>query len=203
MIRTFGGCAAVVLGLLISPTMSAAAACEGAGCRATANAKPLNIMQFMREQAASTRGAQPRHRSTRAAAKVHRVPHRAIAARRKSAPVPPVAAASFASRPASAVQDVASDEHKTIDRIADAAAVATMDAAIPFVSDVQLVDAKEFNDIDRKAEGAGPASVNMTQDDKGPAQSEQVNVSWLHWIWSAVGSTFAALATAVHQLISV
>ena len=33
--------------------------------------------------------------------------------------------------------------------------------------------------------------------------SEQANASWLQWIWSALGSTFAALATAVHQLIRV
>ena len=65
MIRAIAGCAALVLGLLLSPNVSAAAACEGAGCRATANAKPLNIMQFMREQAASTRAAEPRHRSAR------------------------------------------------------------------------------------------------------------------------------------------
>ena len=89
---------------------------------------------------------------------------------------------------ASDVQVVPSDEFNAIDRAADAAPAETAGTAVPTGLDVQLVDSKEFNDIDRKA-------------DDGKAHVEQANVSWLRWIWSALGSTFAALATAMHQLI--
>jgi hypothetical protein len=200
MIRALTSRTAFVFGLLIGPSLSAAAACEGVGCRATA--KPLNIMQFMREQAASTRATEPRQRGARAAAKAQRVPHRATAARRKPTRVPPEAAASFALRPAPDVQDVAIDEGKTIDRITDTAAAQSMGATTAPDPEVQLVDAEEFNDIDRKAESARLASV-MTPEDNGPTHSEQANVSWLHLIWSAVRNTIAALATAVQQLVRV
>ena len=203
MIRAIAGCAALVLGLLLSPNVSAAAVCEDAGCRATAKTKPLNIMQFMREQAASTRVAEPRHRSTRATEKVQRAPRRAITARRKPVPIPVEAAASFASRPAPNVQDVASDEQNAIDGIADAAPAETTGAAIASGPDVQLVAAAEFNNIDRKADNGPPLSANTVRGDDAQTHSEQANASWLKWIWSAMGSTFAALATAVHQLIRV
>ena len=201
MIRAVAGWAALVLGLLLSPNVSAAAACEGAGCRATAKAKPLNIMQFMREQAASTRAAEPRRRSARATAKVQRAPHRAITARRKPVPMPVEAAASFASQPAPSVEDMASGEHNAIGRIADAAPAETTGAAIASGPDVRLVDAGELNDIDRKADTGPPFSADTARGGDAPTHGEQANASWVKWIWSAVGSTFAALATAVHQLI--
>ncbi len=53
MFRTTLCCAALAMGLLIGLSEAAPAACEGDGC----SSKPLNIMQFMREQAASTRVA--------------------------------------------------------------------------------------------------------------------------------------------------
>ena len=49
-----------LLGLLSGPSATAAPACNGTECRTPANGKPLNVMQFMREQAASTRKAEPR-----------------------------------------------------------------------------------------------------------------------------------------------
>jgi hypothetical protein len=66
--------------------------------------------------------------------------------------------------------------------------------------DVQLVDADEFNDLDRKADD-GAARVTDSTREQPPAHVDQAKVSWLRWIWSALGNTFAALATAVHQLI--
>jgi hypothetical protein len=183
MLRATACCAAlaVVLGLLSGPSATAAPACDGTECRPPANGKPLNIMQFMRKQAASTRKVEPRPA------------HRTVAARPKPAQLPAEAAASFASQPesdvqASDVQVVASDEFNAIDRAAAAAPAETAGTAVPTGPDVQLVDAEEFNDIDRKA-------------DDGKVHVEQANVSWLRWIWSALGSTFAALATAMHQLI--
>jgi hypothetical protein len=214
MLRALACCAApalvfaLVLGLPSSPSASAAPTCDGMACRTPAKGKPLNIMQFMREQAASTRKAESRPVSSRPVAKVQRPAHRTIAARPKPAKLPAEAAASFASQPesdvqASDVQVVASDEFNAIDRAA-AASAETIGTAVPTGPDVRLVDAEEFNDIDRKADDgklrlAEPMSKQLPKQPQ--VHVEQANVSWLRWIWSALGSTFAALATAVHQLI--
>jgi hypothetical protein len=202
MFRAVAGCTALVLGLLLSLNASAAPACEGAGC-ATAKAKPLDIMQFMREQAASTRVAKPRHGHARVTAKVKRAPHRMIAAWRKPVRMPVEAAASFASRPELKEQAkapvVTPDEHNASDHTADTAPSETTGAAVATGPDVQLVDAEQLNDIDRKAD-VGPTSANPERSD-APTNSEQANASWVQWLWSALGITFAALATAVHQLV--
>jgi hypothetical protein len=208
--------AALGLGLLMGPTVPATAACEGDGCSATANAKPLNIMQFMREQAASTRVrnpsastrvAKPRPSYTQATAKVPQAPHRAIAARKKPAPVPVEAAASFASRPEQDTQPPAISSpynpFNPFDDLANAAPAETTGAAIVGGPNVQLVDAEELNDIDRKADSAPALSTNSAPGDGRQTHSEKANTSWLRWIWSALGSTFTALATAVHQLVRV
>jgi hypothetical protein len=220
MLRSTACCAApalvlvLVLGLTSSLSAAAAPACDGTECRTPANGKPLNIMQFMREQAASARKAEPRPVTSRPVAKVQHPAHRTIAARPKPAKLPVEAAASFASQPesdaqvsdvqVSDVQVVASDEFNGIDRAAAAASAETVGTAAPTGPDVQLVDAEEFNDIDRKADDGKLRLADATTK-KMPEQTqvhvEQANVSWLRWIWSALGSTFAALATAMHQLI--
>ena len=99
------------------------------------------------------------------------------------------------------MQVVASDEFNDIDRAAAATvpAAETTGAAIAAEPKVQLVDTEAFNDIDRKAADRPPLSATARIADAHA--SGQASVSWLQWIWSAVGSTFAALATAVHQLI--
>jgi hypothetical protein len=66
-----------------------------------------------------------------------------------------------------------------------------------------LVDATEFNDIDRKADDGPPLSVQAAQRDDTQIKAEQADSSWLQWLWSALTSTMAALATAVHQLIRI
>ena len=195
-------CCALALGLMSSLSATAAPACDGAECRTPRNGKPLNIMQFMREQAASTRKAEPRPVTSRPVAK-QRPAHRTIAARPKPSKLPAEAAASFASQPASDaqvsdVQVVASDEFNAIDRAA--ASAETIGAAMSTGPDVQLVDAEEFNDIDRKADD-GKLRLVEPMPKQPQVHVEQANVSWLRWIWSALGSTFAALATAMHQLI--
>ena len=201
---------ALGLGLLSGVDASAAPDCDGAECRKAAPAKPLNIMQFMREQAASTRVAEPRRATARAGAKVDRPARRAVAAQTKPAnrplPLPIAASASFASQPAQdtqaqRVQVVASDELNAIDRATGPTPAETMGAAIADGTAVQMVDGEEFNDIDRKAENSPPLSTDAMPQQKAPAPNEQTNSSWLQWIWSAVGSTFTALATAVHHLI--
>jgi hypothetical protein len=202
MFRAIIGCAAWLLGVLLSVNVSAAPACDDAEC-ATATAKPLNIMQFMREQAAATRVVKVRDANPGTIAKVRRPPRRAIAAPRKPVPMPAEAAASFAARPDQKEQmkapAVTADEPTAIDRTADMAPSETMGVAAAVGPDVQLVDAEEFNDIDRKAD-TGSLSADTGQSSDAQARGQQANTSWRQWLWSAVGSTFAALATALHQL---
>jgi len=211
MFRAIVGRAAVALGLLLSLSLSAAPACNGAGC---ADGKPLDIMQFMRQQAASTRtgeskrvGGKSRHAKPQAKTAVKHGDGRTIAARAaaqpKPAPMPAEAAASFASRPeqpAQHVEAVGSGEPNAIDRTADAAPAETVGAAVASGPIVQLVDAAEFNDIDRKADDGAPLEAKIAPSDYARTQAEQADSSWLQWLWSALTSTVAALATAVRQL---
>src|SRR5690349_18658912 len=114
MFRTIVCCVALILGLSVNAV--AAPACGDAECPTAAKSKPLDIMKFMREQAASTRQAtihitKPRPGKTRPVAQVRhpvqRPVRRAVATRRKPAGMPVEAAASYASQQP-AVQVVAS-----------------------------------------------------------------------------------------------
>jgi hypothetical protein len=228
MFRTIVCCAALVLVPFLGLSLNAVAApvCDDTECQAATKSKPLNIMQFMREQAASTRAATPRQsgiakprqsklepvaHKVLPVAHVQRPARRAVAARPEPAGLPTEAAASYAAQQPP-VQVVASDEFNDIDRAAPATATSeeTTGAASGAEPTVQLVDTEEFNDIDRKAEErlrlsaleriadahASAGQTNVTQ----PSVA-QPTVSWLQWIWSAVASTFNALATAAHQLV--
>jgi hypothetical protein len=212
MFRTTLRCAALAMGLLIGLSEAAPAACEGDGC----SSKPLNIMQFMREQAASTRVgkpsagprvAKPRPSYSQATAKAPRAPHRAIAARKRSVPAPveaATAATAVASPPAQDTQPPAmAAPYNPFDRTADAFPAETTGAAVASGPEVQLVNAEDINDIDLKANSAPALSSNPAPVDGSQTHSEQAGVSWLRRIWSALGSTFTALATAVHQLVRV
>ena len=76
-----------------------------------------------------------------------------------------------------------------------------------------MVDAEEFNDIDRKAyDGLVAEAAKLRADAEArvapqasepssPSNAPRTGTSWLRWIWSATAGTFAALAAAVHQLI--
>jgi hypothetical protein len=212
MFRAIAGCTALAVGLLLSLNLPATSACNGTGCP-TAAGKPLNIMQFMREQAASTRvhETQPHHGKTQAKAKVTHRSHRTVAARPKPSlmpsPMPAEAAESFASRPQQQapanVGVVTSDDANVPDRAAYGAPAETMGAAVAIGPAVQLVDAQEFNDIDRKADDSAPVLSSVAGGDAVQTDSNQANTSWLHWLWSALAGTFAALATAVRQLVHI
>jgi hypothetical protein len=188
MFRTIVCCAALVLGLLPSLNVSAAPACDGAACEPMAKSKPLDIMQFMREQAASTRAVKPQHGNIRTTATTPRAARPKTTARTKPARLPAEAATSFATQPDPGVQVVAGEEFNAIDGTATAVPAETTGAAVATGPDVQLVDAEEFNDIDRKAAG-------------GTSNDGRANPSWLQWIWSALSGTLTAVATAVHHLI--
>jgi hypothetical protein len=223
MFRTIVCCAILSLGLSLNAI--AAPACDDAECQTTTKAKPLNIMQFMREQAASTRAATSRQSGTTkprqskaqsVARKAPSVAHgqrparRAVAAGPKPSGLPTEAATSYAAQQPP-VQVVASDELNDIDRAAPTPATATSDettgAAAAAEPNVQLVENGEFNDIDRKAEELLRQSALARMADAeantkvAQPSAAQTNVSWLRWIWSGVANTFAALAAAAHHLV--
>src|ERR1700760_4774967 len=58
MFRT-NACGALLALSLLTVSGVAARACDGDDCAAPSRVKPLDIRQFMREQAASTRGTNP------------------------------------------------------------------------------------------------------------------------------------------------
>ena len=75
---------------------------------------------------------------------------------------------------------------------AEAAAVQTTGIAVAAGPAVQLVDAAEFNDIDRKADDRAAQSIDRARGDDAGTHNGQANTSWLQWIWSAVVSIFTA-----------
>jgi hypothetical protein len=225
MFRTIVCCAALILipFLGLSPNAVAAPVCDDAECQTATKSKPLNIMQFMREQAASTRTAMPRQSGTAKprqskvqpvaqkalpVAHVQRPTRRAVAARPRPAGLPTEATASYAAQQPP-VQVVARDEFNDIDRAAPATATSeeTTGAASAAEPNAQLVEFGEFNDIDRRAEErlrlSALARIADAQASARQANVTQTGVSWVQWIWSAVRSTFAALASAMHQLVGV
>ena len=199
MFRVIACCAALVLGL-------------GANAVAASESKPLDIMKFMKEQAANTRPASPRAAKPQqskapAVAQAPRPAHRAVAARAKPARLPIEAAASYATQEPR-VQIVAGDELNDIDRAApEAAAPAeTTGSAVATAPNVQLVDNGAFNDIDRKAEDRLPVSTAMriaAAHASAPQSSVPPTMSWWQWIGSALANIFMALAAAVHHLTGV
>jgi hypothetical protein len=203
-----------------------ASACEGVDCPAPAKVKPLDIMQFMREQAASTRvGQPPRHHSAKAAsakpkqktthptAALEPVPVTAQA----PASLASDAAASFASRSYASqeppkqlpVPVLAREEFNAIDSAAPVPSTETTGASTANDPNVQVVAAAEFNDIDRKADESKPSpfpTIEMpgaAELAKPKAASSPTAVAWLQWLWSTVTGTLTALAAAVRQLIHV
>ena len=186
--QTTMGCA---LGLLI-----------GLGAQSQAEPeKPLDIRQFMREQAASTRAAEPR--KPPATAKVrHPAPHRAVAAKdtakdtAKNTAKPKVAAAPTPMLPEAAAAFAA--PAPAASPFPPAPQAETVGSAVSTGPNVQLVDASEVNDIDRRAEAAPPLAAASA-----PAPAAPASTSWLSAIWSALGNLFGALVAAVHQLIRV
>ena len=142
--------------------------------------------------------------------------HRVLAAR-KSAPLPTEASGSFAAernRNAPVIPVMGSGDFNAIDQAAaDTPASAfpapapaafptpapteTTGAAPSLDSDVPMVVADEFNEIDSKASDTALTGNGVRIGDMPKAA---VHHSWLGWIWGALGNTFAALAAAVHHL---
>jgi hypothetical protein len=199
MFRAILSSAALVLVLLLCLNANAAPACDGGPCPAAKPSKPLDIMKFMREQAASTR---PAEKPRRAAPKAPPAPTA------KATPVPAEAASSFAAEPvpmpppqlqqavapAPSVEVVTEDEFNAIDRAGEAASPETIGAAPP---PMQFADV-EMSTVVAKGEQPAPPVVGPQPD---PTPSAEAQPSWLRRIWSAIQDTFAALAAAVHHLV--
>jgi hypothetical protein len=210
LFRAIACCAALIAALLFSLNAGAepAETCEGADCPAASAApavpaahpsKPLDIMKFMREQAASTRvGEKPAARPQHAVSK-----HPAVAAKPQPKPMPAEAASSFAAQPVAAppeVEVVSADELNAIDRAGEPAPPPPETVgAPPTIEPVQVVKSDAVNSIDRAGEAAPALADAMPH--AIAAQSGSEAQSWLQWLWSAVQGTFAALATAVHRLL--
>jgi hypothetical protein len=113
--------------------------------------------------------------------------------------VPSAASASFASQPEPAVQVTPSDVFNTIDGAAPAP-VEAVGAAIAAEPNVQLVDAQELNDIDRKASDQSPLTSDGGRVAEEHPSDGSAQASWPRRIWWALGNLFGALATAAHQL---
>ncbi|HWL31900.1 MAG TPA: hypothetical protein VNQ50_07175 [Xanthobacteraceae bacterium] len=141
--------AAMSLSLLLGVTLAAApagAACTGDHCRAAAStkAKPLNLMRFMDQgpPAAGARKATPQRRT-------------GSHARRAQSKKRATAKATTQTKPTVTTPDSVADAAATDESAARTNTDANADRSEPAV---QVVDAGEFNDIDRKADEA-PSST--------------------------------------------
>src|SRR4051812_16432427 len=191
LFRAILSCAALILVLLLCLNANAAPACDGAACPAERPSKPLDIMKFMRAQAATTRAAEkPRRAVARAATQAPT--RRAVVATPKA--IPSEAATSFAAEPTPIpeVEVVTEDELNTIDRAGEAAPPETTGAAPA----IQMAEAEISTIVPQ-----GQQRAIMATPQPEMVQSSDQSVSWLQWVWSAVQDTLAALTAAVHHLI--
>jgi hypothetical protein len=198
LFRAILSCTALIVVLLLCLNANAAPACNGAPCPVERPSKPLDIMKFMRAQAASTRAAErPRRAVVRPATAVvgptRQAPKRRAIVATPSA-IPSAAATSFAAQPTliPQVEVVMEDELNAIDRAGEAAPPETVGAA----SGMQIADAG-ISTIANKGQQQ-PIAI-APQPETAPSSSQQM--SWLQSIWAAVRETFAAMAAAVHHLI--
>jgi hypothetical protein len=117
------------------------------------------------------------------------------------APLPVAAAAAYALQPNPTVRVVASDELNEIDIISGAVPVASETAAPNTEIAVRLVEASEFNEIDRKADERRPAAVEIAPPNReNLARSDHAADSRLQRVWGVLQSAFAALAAATRHL---
>jgi hypothetical protein len=210
---------ALLSAALALPT--AALACDGADCPAPS--KPLDIQKFMREQAASTRGAEPHKRAaspidaTSAARPVKPKPRHTAATKIKSPPTETAAASHAPSTPASpaaASQSAFSNVPVVTEDQASATTpppvpapayapetVGVAPTANPAAADpngnVKLVVADEFNEIDRKAsDTALPGNGVHTSE----MSASDAGKSWPRKVAGALGNVYGAFTGAVHKL---
>jgi hypothetical protein len=188
--------------LSLGQTSTPARACNGDECRTAQKATPLDLMKFMHRQTASTQAIEKKPAAKHVAARTHRKRRTAVA-RLKPGPLPVEAAKAYATQDSknSNVQVVATDEFNAIDRAAETAAPIETNGAAPTAEpasqpNVQLVDAGQFNDIDRAAADLPqPMTVAASAADAAALHEPAVS-AWVHWIWSAMGGAFVALAAA-------
>jgi hypothetical protein len=159
MPRTTRRHAALIFGLLLGLSFApapASAACTGDNCRTSARAKPLNLMRFM-DQGTPATGARKTTPARRRATSHTRRGQRQIdgAARPGKAAKASAAIAKPRTEPQAQTpaQATANDGSDASDRAAPAA-----DQNAPTV---QMVDAAEFNEIDRKADDANVDGANV------------------------------------------
>jgi hypothetical protein len=162
--------------------------------------KPLDLTRFMH---------QPIGKSTERAAKKPPAIRRTVAKRQERpatappsepAPLPVEAARADAVQPGPPVRVVASDQLNEIDIVGDAVPVAGGTAAPNTENAVKLVEASEFNEIDRKADDLRPAAVEIAPPHgENLARSDHASNSWVQQAWAKLQGAFAVLAAAIRQ----
>jgi hypothetical protein len=193
--------AAAGLGLAAEP----AAACVGEACRGEAGAKssskPLDLGQFMRHGSAKTaRRSESRRHTVRKP-----VTRRQTRTTKAPSPQPPAlpveAAAAYALQPNNALRVEASGALGDIDRTTGVAPIERDSASAAAENAVKLVDAAEFNEIDRKARDLPPATIETAVTEHAPrASGNPAGDFWLARLWTALQSGLAALAAMVRSL---
>jgi hypothetical protein len=177
-----------------------AGACDGARC--TTAGKPLQLSNFMRHPSAKAVRAANAWRAT--------APKSAIASRGKRMPTaiaaiepadpPSESSPAPASQPAPPVREVASDELNEIDLAANAAPIAREALAMAAERAIQVVEASDLNDIDRKARDLRPPGIPASG--SAPASSNApASGNWAVRVWNMLYSGMSAVAAAALWLI--
>jgi hypothetical protein len=107
------------------------------------------------------------------------------------------------------VEVVASDEFNAIDRAAATHPPApapthpaeTVGAASSAGPIVQAVGAEQFNDTDRRTVDAPQRPATDVAADAQTHRETAVGL-WVHWVWSALGGAFVALAAIARYFFS-
>lgn len=192
----------VVRGLSLTAALTLAGI--GIDCWNAASAeplsKPLDLTRFMH---------QPTGKATGHAAKKPRAIRRTVAKSQEqpaTTPPPEPAPSPVETVPAAAVQPdppvrvVTSNELNEIDIVSGSIPAASRTAAPTTENAVKLVEASEFNEIDRKADELRPAAVEIEPlHGESPARSDHAADSWAQQAWAKLQGALAVLAAAIRQ----
>jgi hypothetical protein len=181
--------------------------------------------EAMRETRGKARRSSAHRAPTHKVARAHKSRHRTVAARPRREEQPHEAASAHAEQQTAPAEQqkapdnpevhvVSADELNDIDRAAgpppavasspaetDGQASATMQDGSSAAQDVQVVVGNDFNEIDRKAADMVQRAAAVTAGEVTP-HSRVAAMSWMQWLWSAIGAGFVVLAGIARYLFA-
>jgi hypothetical protein len=153
------------------------------------SAKPIDVQQIMREQAASTRMGELRHDNRRRTARVSRAKHRKVAARFKPSKIK-TAPTRYSSPHSGPAGQLVSNQEPTAIKMASVVdnRPEQVGAAVSYGPDVHVMISDAFDAIDRLDRERSPLADAGQNAAKGNHEG-----NFFRWMWSGLRNTWRSL----------